>query len=26
VMVRPLRGLEKLIELMQRELGQPQPG
>jgi hypothetical protein len=26
VMVRPLRGLEKLIELMQRELGEPQPG
>jgi hypothetical protein len=26
VMVRPLRGLEKLIELMQGELGQPQPG
>lgn len=24
VMMRPLRGLEKLIELMRRELGQPQ--
>ena len=26
VMVRPLRGLEKLMELMQRELGSQQPG